>query len=58
MKLRHLLAVIAATILISLVGQSDHEDAIIAENHYSEMVCSGHWPDYENLQPVCEVKND
>jgi hypothetical protein len=58
MKLRYVAAVVAVFLIIGLAGNSDYEDQLIAENHYNEMVCSGHWPDYENRQPACEVKND
>lgn len=30
-----------------------HHDTAQAE-HYSEMVCAGHWPDYDRLEPDCE----
>ena len=38
-----------AVVLFGLVGNADYEDALAQEAHYVEMVCSGHWPDFENL---------
>ncbi len=54
MKLRYPLAFFAFIIIFGFVGSMDYEDAIAVEEHYSEMVCSGHWPDYKNQNPTCE----
>lgn len=34
-------------------GTHDFEAAKAQELHYTEMVCGGHWPDYDNRQPEC-----
>lgn len=49
MKL-YLLLIVAA---IFAVSEMDFKDAINQESHYTSMVCSGAWPDYENLKPDC-----
>jgi hypothetical protein len=47
-------AVIALLLLaFGLVGQSDYEAAVAADQHYTEMVCAGHWPDFDSRRPDC-----
>lgn len=29
------------------------QDEINETSEYASMVCAGHWPDYENLNPEC-----
>lgn len=53
MKLRNLLFVLAFFLVLGLVGQMDYQSELDAEAHYAEMVCGGHWPDYENRNPDC-----
>lgn len=49
-------AAIAALLLaFGLVGQSDYEDAVAADQHYTEMVCAGYWPDYDDRKPNCSA---
>ena len=38
-----------------IVGTLDYEDAIEADRHYTEMVCAGHWPDYDDRRPDCSA---
>jgi hypothetical protein len=48
-------------VLFGMVGQMDYEEAVMQERVYAEMVCDGHWPDYENRKPDCaslEKKDD
>ena len=45
---------IVGIILFSVVGKMDAEDQQIQADHYSEMVCQGHWPDYRDIKPDCE----
>ena len=30
-------------------GSADYQDEIRMEEHYAEMVCAGHWPNYKNI---------
>jgi hypothetical protein len=49
-------AVIALLLLaFGLVGQSDYEDAVAADQHYTEMVCAGYWPDFDGRKPNCSA---
>ncbi len=54
MRLRYPLALIAVVLVFGFVGQMDYEDEVNEASHYDEMVCSGHWPDYERREPDCE----
>lgn len=49
---------IAVTFLVilglGLAGSGDLQEAQDQSRVYSEMVCAGHWPDYENRKPTCE----
>ena len=47
-----LLAVLLA--VFALVSQSDFEQEMRAEAHYKEMVCSGAWGNYKNIEVVCK----
>jgi hypothetical protein len=38
-----------------VVGKSDYEEAVAADQHYSEMVCAGYWPDYDDRKPDCSA---
>lgn len=53
MRLRNLLFAVAFLLALGLVGQMDYQSELDAEAHYTEMVCGGHWPDYENRNPDC-----
>jgi hypothetical protein len=44
---------IAVFIALSIIGNMDYYDAVLAEQHYAAMVCDGHWPDYKELNPEC-----
>jgi len=52
------LIVIAGAILflglMGIVGNMDYDDAVLAEQHYAQMVCDGYWPDYKDISPKCE----
>lgn len=39
-----------------IVGTSDYEDAVGQEELYKEMVCAGHWPDYDDRRPDCSTR--
>ena len=47
-------AVIMFVGVIGLVGAMDYEDEVLQQQHYIEMVCAGHWPDYNDISPECE----
>ena len=36
------------------VGAMDYADALDQQARYEQMVCSGAWPDYKDLNPVCD----
>ena len=38
---------------LAAVGSMDFKDEQKLADHYSEMVCQGFWPDYEQRQPDC-----
>ena len=40
-------------LLLGLVGRMDYQDELLAEQHYTDMVCAGHYPDYKDLEPIC-----
>lgn len=49
-------AALAALLLAyGIVGTSDYEDAVAADQHYTEMVCAGYWPDYDDRKPNCSA---
>ena len=39
---------------LGLAGKGDLQEAQDQAKVYNEMVCAGHWPDYENRKPTCE----
>ena len=54
MKLRYTIAFLAFITVLGFVGSMDYEDAVAEDEHYTDMVCAGHWPDYDNRNPDCE----
>ena len=54
MKLRYPIAFLAFITVLGFVGSMDYEDAVAEDEHYTDMVCAGHWPDYDNRNPDCE----
>jgi len=51
------LGLIAAAFLVAAIGftgEQDYQQAKDDADHYADMVCGGHWTDYENRQPECE----
>ena len=40
-------------IALGVAGNGDLEEAQAQAELYSEMVCAGHWPDYEQRKPDC-----
>jgi hypothetical protein len=47
-------ALIMALTLYGIVSEMDYQDALAQEQHYKEMVCDGHWPDYKELRLPCD----
>ena len=45
--------ILAMTIVLTGCG---YDDATIEAEHYNQMVCSGAWPDYQNVNPPCEER--
>ena len=39
--------------MLGFVGAMDFQDMVLAEQHYKDMVCAGHYPDYKELKPSC-----
>lgn len=51
---RLVVAIIAVLVYsVVMIGDMDHQDAVDMDLHYQEMVCAGHWPDYDNRRPDC-----
>ena len=49
--------VVLALLLLGFAGNMDYEDELAEQAFYEEMVCLGHWPDYQNLGVVCSEVN-
>lgn len=47
-------AAIALTLLV-LASSMDYSDEKNEVSEYTSMVCAGHWPDYEQLEPDCDA---
>ena len=44
---------IALLVGLGVAGSGDLEEAETQAKVYNDMVCAGHWPDYENRKPKC-----
>ena len=55
---KRLTAIIMASLFLLLAlgiaGNGDIEAEETQAKVYNEMVCAGHWPDYENRKPACK----
>ena len=40
-------------VMLGFVGAMDYQDELLAQQHYTDMVCAGHYPDYKELEPTC-----
>ena len=49
---QHVIAIILVSVAFLIVGTISYEDEVEEMNHYCEMVESGAWPNYKNLD--CE----
>ena len=48
-----LMALLFALLALGIAGTGDIEAEEDSARMYTEMVCAGHWPDYENRKPTC-----
>ena len=53
---QHVIAIILASVAFLIVGTLDYEDEAAEMTRYCEMVGSGSWPNYKNLD--CGGSND
>ena len=49
-----LMALLFALLALGIAGNGDIEAEETQAKVYNEMVCAGHWPDYENRKPACK----
>jgi hypothetical protein len=50
-----LMALLFALLALGIAGTGDIEAEEDSARLYTEMVCKGHWPDYENRRPSCDT---
>ena len=48
-----IMAFLFAVLALGIAGNGDIEAEETQARVYTEMVCAGHWPDYENRKPTC-----
>ena len=48
-----LMALLFALLALGIAGNGDIEAEETQARVYNEMVCAGHWPDYEGRKPSC-----
>jgi len=57
---KRLTAIIMASLFVLLAlgiaGSGDIEAEETQARVYTEMVCKGHWPDYEQRRPLCDTE--
>lgn len=53
MKIRYFFIAAAVLAAYGWVGSIDRADSEREAEHYSEMVCAGAWPDYDDRNPDC-----
>lgn len=53
-KVMKVLLALAFFAIFCLVGTMDLQDTVSEARHYEEMVCSGHWPNYKNIEVNCD----
>ena len=51
--IRHMLIAMAFIAVFALIGEMGHQDALIEQELYAELVCDGTYPDYKNINPEC-----
>jgi hypothetical protein len=50
-----LMALLFVLLALGIAGTGDIEAEEDSARLYTEMVCKGHWPDYENRRPSCDT---
>ena len=49
------MALVFVVFALSIAGKGDLQEAQDQAAFYDEMVCKGHWPDYEGRKPSCDT---
>ena len=49
-----IMASLFVLLALGIAGNGDIEAEETQAKVYNEMVCAGHWPDYENRKPACK----
>ena len=49
-----IMASLFVLLALGIAGNGDIEAEETQARVYTEMVCAGHWPDYENRNPTCK----
>lgn len=49
-----IMALLFALLALGIAGNGDIEAEQDSASLYTEMVCKGSWPDYENRKPTCK----
>jgi hypothetical protein len=50
-----IMALLFALLALGIAGNGDIEAEEDSARLYTEMVCKGHWPDYEQRRPSCDT---
>lgn len=50
-----IMALLFALLALGIAGNGDIEAEEDSAKVYTEMVCKGHWPDYEQRRPSCDT---
>jgi hypothetical protein len=50
-----IMALVFVVFALSIAGKGDLQEAQDQAAFYDEMVCKGHWPDYEGRKPSCDT---
>ena len=51
--MKSFLIIAALLVAFGLVGEMDYQDEVQQMAYYEKMVCSGHWPNYKDLEVSC-----
>lgn len=51
-----IIAIICVLVVWGFLAGQDFDDIQIQNDHYSDMVCAGAWPDYKELGIECQVR--
>ena len=50
-----IMALLFVVFALGIAGKGDLQEAQDQAAFYDEMVCKGHWPDYERRRPKCDT---